>query len=225
MNSLDQPQPPSTSPVSQSIAPSRKPRFARTRSWLRGPSGRVVVPGVAFVLGLGVGVLALLLYALSLSTEGRVLVTPLPPPGGDIIVQVGPAYITRLLDRNLRNSGLPGNVENVRVSLADSDHIHSAQMTITGDEKISTLGIDATRPFTIVVQPFLRACRLQVHVLHADFGSVTVTGFAATFEGQINQQLEMKPGGLPAGFQYCATNVRTKPQGLFLTYSATPIGG
>jgi len=225
MNSLDQPQPPSRSPVSQSIAPSRKPRFARTRSWLRGPSGRVVVPGVAFVLGLGVGVVALLLYALSLSTEGRVLVTPLPPPGGDIIVQVGPAYITRLLDRNLRNSGLPGNVENVRVSLADSDRIHSAQMTITGDEKISALGIDATRPFTIVVQPFLRACWLQVHVLHADFSGVTVTGFAATFEGQINQQLEMNPGGLPAGFQYCATNVRTKPQGLFLTYSATPIGG
>ncbi len=108
MNSLDQPQPPSTSPISQPIAPSRKPRFARTRGWLRSPSGRVIVPGVAFVLGLGVGVVALLLYALSLSTEGRVLVTPLPPPGGDIIVQVGPAYITRLLDRNLRNSGLPG---------------------------------------------------------------------------------------------------------------------
>ena len=224
MNSLDQPQPPSRSPVSQSIAPSRKPRLARTRSWLRSPSGRVIMPGIAFVLGLGVGVVALLLYALSLSTEGRVLVTPLPPPGGDIIVQVGPAYITRLVDRNLRNSGLPGNVENVRVSLADRDHIHSAQMTITGDEKIGALGIGATRPFTIVVQPFLRACQLQVHVLHADFGGVTVTGFAATFEGQIDQQLEMKPGGLPAGFQYCATNVRTKPQGLFLTYSAMPIG-
>ncbi len=150
MNSLDQPQLPSTSPVSQPIAPSRKPRFARTRSWLRSRSGRVIVPGVAFVLGLGVGVVALLLYALTLSTEGRALVTPLPPPGGDIIVQVGPAYITRLLDRNLRHSGLPGNVENVRVSLADSDRIHSAQMTITGDEQISTLGIVAIRPFTIL---------------------------------------------------------------------------
>jgi len=183
----------------------------------------VIVPGVAFVLGLGVGVVALLLYALSLSTEGRVLVTPLPPPGGDIIVQVGPAYITRLLDRDLRHSGLPGNVENVRVSLADSDRIHSAQMTITGDEQIGALGIGATRPFTVVVQPFISDCQLKVHVLHANFSGVTVTGFAATFEGQVDQQLEMKPGGLPAGFQYCTTNVRTKSQGLFLTYSATPI--
>jgi len=193
MNSLDQPQPPS-------IAPSRKPRFARTRIWLRSRSGRVIVPGAVFVLGIAVGVVALLLYALSLSSEGRVLVTPLPPPGEDIIVQVGPAYITRLLDRDLRDSNLPGNVENVRMRLADSDRIHSAQMTITGDEQISTLGIGATRPFTIVVQPLIRDCQLQVHVLHADFSGVTVTGFAATFEGQINKQLEMKPGGLPAGF-------------------------
>ena|SRR5215472_10049141 len=223
MNSLDQPQLPSTSPVSRPIAPSRKPRFARTRGWLRSRSGRAIVPGVAFMLGIGVGVVALLLYAFTLSTEGRVLVTPLPPPGGDIIVQVGPAYITRLLYRNLRNSNLPGSVENVQVRLADSDRIHSAQMTITGDENISTLGIVATRPFTIVVQPLIRGCQLQVHVLHADFSGVTVTGFAATFEGKINEQLEMKPGGLPAGFQYCATNVRTKPQGLFLTYAATPV--
>jgi hypothetical protein len=224
MNSLDQPQPPSPSPVSQPIAPSRKPRFARSRGWLRSRSGRVIVPGVAFVLGVGIGVVGLLLYALSLSTEGRVLVTPLPPPGGDIIVQVGPAYITRLLDRSLRHSDLPGSVENVHVMLADSDRIHSAQMTITGGEQIGALGIGATRPFTIIVQPFIRDCQLQVNVLHADFSGITVTGFAATFEGQINQQLEMKPGGLPAGFQYCTTNVRTKPQGLFLTYSATPIG-
>src|SRR5438132_7678648 len=73
MNSLDQPQPPSISPISQPIAPSRKPRFARTRRWLRSPGGRVIVPGVAFVLGLRVGVVAVLLYALSLSTEGIVL--------------------------------------------------------------------------------------------------------------------------------------------------------
>jgi len=184
----------------------------------------VIVPGVALVLGVGIGVVGLLLYALSLSTEGRVLVTPLPPPGGDIIVQVGTTYITRLLIKDLQSSDLPGSVENVRVMLADSDRIHSAQMTIIGDEQIGVFGIGATRPFTIVVQPFIRDCQLQVNVLHADFSGVTVTGFAATFEGQINQQLEVKPGGLPAGFQYCTTNVRTKPQALFLTYSATPIG-
>jgi len=224
MNSLDQPQPPPTSPISRPVAPSRKPRFARTRWWLGSRAGRVIVPGVALVIGAGIGVVALLLYALTLSTEGRVLVTPLPPPGGDIIVQIGPAYITRLLIKDLQSSDLPGKIENVRVQLANSDRINSAQMTITGDEQIGVFGIGATRPFTIVVQPFIRDCQLQVHVLHAAFSGVTVTGFATTFEGQINQQLEVKPDGLPAGFQYCATNVRTKPQGLFLTYSAVPIG-
>ncbi len=222
MNSLGQPQPPSKPSVPNSPPPAQSPRLANVRIWLRSRTGRMVIPGIAFIFGIGIGVVGLILYILSFAGEGRVVATSLPPPGGDIMVQVGPAYITHLLDMDLRNSGLPGNVENVRVTLADSDQIHRAQMTITGSEQISALGIGMARPFTVVVQPFIDDCQLKVNVLHADFSGIAVTSFAAAFEGQIDEQLAMKPGTLPASFKYCLTNVRTRPQGLFLTYSATP---
>jgi len=48
-----------------------------------------------------------------------------------------------------------------------------------------------------------------------------VTGFVQSFESRINQQLQQKPSGLPKGFQYCTTGVRTTPAGMFITYSAT----
>jgi len=210
MNSLGQPQPPSKPLVPQS------PPLTRSRA------ERIVIPGIAFIFGIGIGVVGLILYTLVIASERRVVVPSLSSPGGDIIVQVGPAYITHLVNTDLRQSGLPGNVENVQVMLADSDRIHRAQMTITGSEQISTLGIEMTSPFTVVVQPYIEDCQLKVNVLHADFSGITVTAFAASFEGQINQQLVMNPGILPTGFKYCLTNVRTRPQGLFLTYSATP---
>ena len=52
---------------------------------------------------------------------------------------------------------------------------------------------------------------------------IPVTGFVQSFESHINQQLQEKPSGLPKGFQYCTTGVRTTPAGMFITYSATPI--
>jgi hypothetical protein len=181
------------------------------------------MPAIAFIFGIGIGVAGLLLYILSFAGEGRVVVTSLPPAGSDIMVQVGPAYITHLLDMDLRNSGLPGEIQNVQVAFADSDQIHRAQMTITGSEQIGALGIGMARPFTVVVQPYIDDCQLKVNVLHADFSGITVTSFVATFESRIDEQLAMKASNLPAGFKYCLTNVRTKPQGLFLTYTATPV--
>jgi hypothetical protein len=59
--------------------------------------------------------------------------------------------------------------------------------------------------------------------VHADFSKIPVTGFAHIFESRINQQLRMKPEGLPIGFQYCTTGVRTEPSGIFVTYAATPV--
>jgi hypothetical protein len=223
MNSLGQSQPPSKPLVPHSSPPARSPRFANVGIWLGSCIGRVVIPGIAFIFGISIGVAGVILYILSIAGEGQVVVTPLPPAGGDIIVQVSPAYVTNLLNMNLRSSGLPGNVKNVGVMLADSDQIHRAQMTISGSEQISGLGIGITSPFTVVVQPYIDGCQLKVNVLHADFSGITVTSFAATFESRINEQLAMKSATLPAGFQYCLTNVRTKPQGLFLTYSATPL--
>jgi len=74
-----------------------------------------------------------------------------------------------------------------------------------------------------VVQPYVSSCFLQVHVVHADFSGIPVTGFAMAFEGHINQQLQNKPQGLPIGFTYCTTGVRTELSGIFVTYAATPV--
>jgi hypothetical protein len=184
--------------------------------------GHVVIPIITLLLGIALGVLGLLLYASSISTEGPVIVTPLPPPGGDIISHISPAYMARVVQNDLPSSGLPGNVENVRVQLADSDLIHSVQLTITGDDKVGVLGFEMTRHITVVEQLFVQNCQIQVNVLHADLGGIPVTGFITAFEGQIDQQLQLKTNDLPAGFTYCVTALSSKPDGVFVTMSATP---
>lgn len=184
--------------------------------------GHVVIPIITLLLGIVLGVLGLLLYASSISTEGPVIVTPLPPPGGDITSHISPAYMARVVQNDLPSSGLPGNVENVRVQLADSDLIHSVQLTITGDDQVGVLGFEMTRHITVVEQLFIQNCQIQVNVLHADLGGIPVTGFITAFEGQIDQQLQLKTNDLPAGFTYCVTALSSKPGGVFVTISATP---
>lgn len=188
----------------------------------RSQIGHVVIPIITLLLGIALGVLGLLLYASSISTEGPVIVTPLPPPGGDIISHISPAYMARVVQNDLPSSGLPGNVENVRVQLADSDLKHSVQLTITGDDQVGVLGFEMTRHITVVEQLFVQNCQIQVNVLHADLGGIPVTGFITAFEGQIDQQLQLKTNDLPAGFTYCVTALSSKPDGVFVTMSATP---
>lgn len=210
-------QPPSIplSSQSQPQPPPRKPRLIRVREWLRSRTGRVVIPIAALSAGIVLGIAVLFLYGLS--GEGRLV--NVPSTGmGNIVVEADKAFLTRLVTKNLRDSGMPGQIENVQVTLANGD-----QMTVNGDEGFSVLGIGVAKHFTFVVQPYVSACFLQVHVVHADFSNVPVTGFAHIFESNINQQLQMKPEGLPTGFQYCTTGVRTEPSGLFVTYAATPV--
>ena len=191
-----------------------KPRFARVREWLRGRTGRVVIPIITLLIGVVLGIAAIFLYGLS--GEGQIVIVPVPAKG-DIIVEVDKAFLTQLVTKNLRDSGLPGQIENVRVDLARGD-----QMTVNGDDRFSVLGIGVSKHFMLVIQPYIRSCILQIHVVHADFSGIPVTGFAQIFESHINQQLQKKPQGLPSGFQYCTTGVRTEPAGMFVTYSATP---
>ncbi len=174
----------------------------------------IIIPSVTFLLGAIFGVMSILLYALSISGTVQPLV-PVPPPQSNAIkVQVGPIYLTQLVERDLRSSGM-GNVSNVIVNLSQGD-----QMTINGDDQV-IFGL--TRPFTIVIQPLIDSCQLKVRVLHADLSGISITGFVSNFENQINQQLESKSPNLPAGFIYCKTSVSTDRQGLYLTYSAKPV--
>jgi hypothetical protein len=177
-------------------------------------AGRIVIPLVALVLGIIVGIASLFLYGIS--GQGKVL--PVPGPGRtDISVVADRAYIISIVSMNLRESGLPGTVENVQVNLASGD-----QFTINADDVFSVLGVSFSKHFTVVVQPYIGNCSLQVHVLSADLSSIPVTGFVAAFESSINAQLRQQPTGMPEGFQYCATSVSTQPAGILLTYSAIP---
>jgi hypothetical protein len=217
MSDPSSPLPSAISEVNKAKKPpksSRKPRFKRLRSWLRSRTGRIIITLIALLLGIIVGVGSLFLYGLS--GEGKAL--PVPGPGRtDISVVADRAFITSIVSMNLRESGLPGTVENVQVDLASSD-----QLTINADDAFNILGVGFTKHFTVIVQPYIGSCSLQVHVTHADLSTIPVTGFVSAFESSINGQLQQKPTSLPQGFQYCATSVSTQPAGLLLTYSAIP---
>lgn len=217
---MDFPSLPGPSP-SQLQLPPPKSRWTRMlirlRVWLQSPTARIIVPSVALLLGIVLGILAVLLYALAISGDRPLIVTPPPPSTGNIIVQVDTTYLTHLVDQNLGTSGLPGNISDVRVSLASG-----AQMTITANDQFSLFGIGVSRQFTLVMQPYVNTCSLQMHVIYADVSQIPVTGFAQMFENSINEQLRTTTP-LPEGFSYCVTGVRTQPDGMFITYAATPL--
>ena len=207
--------PPSVPLPSQPQPAPRTPGFVRFRGWMRSRTGRIVIPLVTLWVGMVLGIATLFLYGLS--GGGQIVIVPASTKG-DIIVEIDRAFLTQLVTKNLRDSGMPGQIENVEVDLAQGD-----QMTVNGDDRFSLLGVGVTKHFTFVVQPYVSSCFLQIHVVHADFSSIPVTGFTQTFENNINKQLRKKPEGLPNGFQYCTTGVRTEPVGMFVTYSARPV--
>jgi hypothetical protein len=175
---------------------------------------RFLMPLLALLLGLVLGVTGVMIYLLAISGDNSLLATPRPPQTNDISAQVGPLYITRLVEKNLKAAGMNG-VSNVNVTLATGD-----QLTIEGDDRLF-LGV--TRHFTIVVQPVVQDCLLKMHILHADLSGIPITGFVSNFEDQFNQQLQSDSSSLPKGFVYCKTSVRTDPQGVYITISATPV--
>jgi hypothetical protein len=192
-----------------------KPRFARVRGWLRSRTGRVLIPLVALLVGIALGITALFLFGVS--GVGPIIVVP-ASARGDIIVEADRAYITQLVRKNLNSSGMPGQIQNVNVIL-----MQGSQMMVSGEDVFSILGVQVIRPFTFVVQLYVSSCVLKIHIVNADFSNIPVTRFAQSFESQINQQLQKRPEGLPGGFQYCTTGVRTEPAGMFVTYTATPV--
>ena len=163
--------------------------------------------------------LGVLLYILSISADQQPLSLPSTPQTGSIIVQVSSTYISQIVQKIIQSAGLPGKVQNIHVQLA-----HNQAIKVTGDDVVSVLGINTIRHFTILLQPYIQLCQLHVHVLRADLGGIPVTGFVATFEGKINQQLQVKVSNLPQGFLYCTVGVHTESNAVFIVYSATPVG-
>lgn len=204
-------------PLSTPLLPPPKPRFLYKISiWLRRWRGGIVFPLIAWLIGLLMGFIILLLVVVG--GNGQLPAIPNISATGNITVEADRTFLTHLVTQNLKTSGIPGTVKNVQVTL-----IHGDQMTITADDEFSVLGTDMTRNFTLVLQPYVTSCALQVHVVQADIGSLPITSFVSTFESKINQQLRAKPDGLPTGFTYCTVGVHTETGGLFVSYSATPI--
>jgi hypothetical protein len=112
---------------------------------------------------------------------------------------------------------MPGHIQKVNVNLAQG-----SQMMVSGEDAFSVFGVRVTRPFTFFVQLSVSSCVLKMRIVQADFSNIPVTRFTQSFESQINQQLQIRPEGLPKGFQYCTTGVRTESYGMFVTLTATP---
>ena len=192
-----------------------KPRFARVRGWLGSRTGRVLIPLIAMLVGIALGIMAIFLFGKS--GVKQIIVVP-TSSRGDIIVEADNSFITQLVRKNLNSSGMPGQIQHVNVNL-----IQGSQMNVRGEDVVSILGVQVIRPFSFLVQLYVSSCALKIHIVHADFSNIPVTSFAQSFESQINEQLQKRPEGLPGGFQYCATGVRTEPAGMFVIYAAIPV--
>ena len=187
--------------------PARPQSTRRSRIW------RIVVPLLTLLLGVAIGLTALLWYGLS--AEGPLVIVP-STAQGNLIIEADKDFVTQLVRKDLTSAGLPGQVENVSVDLD-----HGAKMVVQGDDLYTVFGVTVSRHFTVNVQPYVQDCMLQIRVLSANLGGIPVTSFVQSFQGGINQQLAAKPAGLPSGFTYCTVGVRTEPGGMFITYQAT----
>jgi hypothetical protein len=190
-------------------------RTARIGRPARRGSGCVTF--LVFLMGLTLGVVGVLLYITSTGSDVPPLSAPAASSNGAIVVQLSTGYVAQLIEKDIGSSGLPGTIEHIQVAAQPND-----QLIVTGDDRITVFGIPITKNFTLRLQPLARSCAFQVHVLHADLAGMPVTGFVASFEDRINQQLHFGTQGLPPGFAYCTTGVHTGAQGLSLILSATP---
>jgi len=213
------PQPILFSEVEVELLEGRSPRpqrLRRTRRFLRSRAGRIVVPLLALVIGLVVGLSSIIWYGLS--GQGPIVIVPPAATTGNLTIEADKDFVTQLVRNDLADAGLPGKVENINVTLQ-----RGAQMVVEGDDTYSVFGVNVSRHFTVSVEPYVRACILQIRVLSANLGGIPVTTFVQSFQGNVNRQLAIKPTGLPEGFAYCTIGVRTEPGGMFVSYQAVPV--
>ncbi len=202
-------------------SPAKLPSTSGPELYRRKPrsAGRVILFIVAFLVGVLVtlaGVSGYILFFASGNTQP--VASSSSTATGAILVETKTAYMTQVVQKNMNASSLPvGQFSDAQVSFT-----HNGPMVITANLQFSILGISTTRQLSLSLQPYISSCELHLRVVQADLQGFPITNFAQSFEGQINNQMQMKPTGLPPGFNYCVSNVHTEPDGLYLTYSATP---
>jgi len=176
---------------------------------------------LGFLLGVVVSVIALMLVVVSAGSDRPALVTPQSSGNDAIVVQLKKTYLSQIIQKNIKtmpDAGVPGQITNIQITM-----VHGSTITLSGEDQFSVLGFSITKPFTLTLQPVVSSCKVGVHVLHADLQGIPVTNFVVSVESQINQQLQqMNLADLPSGFTYCASGVRTEPDAMIVSYSATP---
>src|SRR5947209_2718467 len=116
-----------------------KPRFTQVRDWLRSRTGRIVIPLIALLIGVVLGVTTIFLFGES--GIGPIINAP-GSSKGDIIVEADRIFITQLVTKNLTSSGMPGQIQNVNVNLKEG-----SQMIVSGEDVLKIFGIQVNRPF------------------------------------------------------------------------------
>ncbi len=188
-----------------------------TRTQKPGFTGCILLPTLTCLIGIAVGIAAVLLFILLISGNRSPMPVATPVASHTAVrvsVQVDAATITPLLEQSLQAAVTPGNITNVQVQFAEG-----AQMTITGNYDYNVLNAQVSNPFTIEFQPFVNQCQLRVRILHADFAGVPVTRLAALFEDKLNQELHTLLHTIAGNISYCLTNVHTDPAGLSATFT------
>ena len=165
------------------------------------------------------GIAAVLLLILAMSGTNPPITTS-PPQPGNITVQADETLIGPIAEKSLQEAGIPGKITNLQVQFALGD-----QMTITGAYQYNVLSVPVTQNFTIMLQPYVDSCNLQVHIIQANYGSIPVTGFASIFEKQVNDKIQqvIPSTVLKGSYALCTTGVHTQTGSIIVAFSVTPL--
>jgi hypothetical protein len=136
------------------------------------------------------------------------------------------------------NTRLSSTFNNMKVQLFDSGSTGIVQIKTTADCEVTIstvlgfIGPVTIGPLpvtvTLVTQLLVQNGQLKANVLSNDIKlnghsyTFLPAGLKSTIEGQIDQQLQIKTNDLPPGFDYRVTGVHSKPEGVYVTLSATP---
>jgi len=202
--------------------PSPRPTPVPTRSQLRKRLLTGCLSVALVLLGALVGGVGTFFYVSANAADRQVPVTAALPTNPSLVVAISPAYLTQVLQKEVKLPEVPGQIQNIQATIGNDGVI-----TVAGDDQLTLfLGITTTRHVKIRLSPYVKDCQLQMHVLHVDLDGIpaplSLTTFYSELETQINQQLRISLSGLTQGFTYCTTGVRATPEALIVSYSVTP---
>jgi hypothetical protein len=180
---------------------------------------RIVLYAVFLLLGIVLGAVGMLLFQLSIGgTRSPVPVTLTPVTSGNVTVHADQSIITPLLQNSVQTIDLPanGSISNVQIQFTNG-----TEMNITGNYQVSVLGVPVTQPFTLDAQLLVNNCQAQIHILQANFSTISVTGLVSLFEDRINQKLAqlIPQNNLPGNIEFCLINIATDSQGINATFN------